>query len=147
MSTHDQRLALLSQRPIRRALKRAWVDSKAGTADAHEEGGFILRSPSRRVSVKRWPTGKQANIEVPAHEGCEVDRKGIIATFHTHPNVRAEYLQGPSLTDIRAVRDDPDLKGMSYWGELVISQELLYWITPDGSVVELGSFSLLEALV
>lgn len=48
------------------------------------------------------------------------------------------------MTDIRAVRDDPDLKGASYLGELVITQALLYVIAPTGQVWELGPMELLE---
>jgi hypothetical protein len=41
-------------------------------------------------------------------------------------------------TDRRAVREDADLKGVSYVGELVISKETLYLIAPDGEVSEIG---------
>lgn len=37
-----------------------------------------------------------------------------------------EDFQEPSDTDKRAVRDDPDLKGEFYEGELVISQKKVY---------------------
>ncbi len=59
-----------------------------------------------------------------------------MASFHTHPNTGAEFLQEPSETDKRAVRDDPDLKGASYIGEFVIAQEAIYLITPNGGVRE-----------
>jgi hypothetical protein len=36
------------------------------------------------------------------------------------------------------VRDDPDLKGASYLGEYVISQERIYLIKPTGQVVGIG---------
>ena len=46
----------------------------------------------------------------------------------------------------RAVRDDPDLKGASYLGEIVISAASLYLVRPDGAVSELGETeSLLPA--
>ena len=62
----------------------------------------------------------------------------IVASFHTHPNVGSDYLQSPGEIDKRAVRDDPDLKGARYVGELVISKALLYVIMPSGDVLELG---------
>ena len=63
----------------------------------------------------------------------------IVATFHTHPNTGSDYLQAPSETDKRAVRDDPDLKGTFYQGELVISHETIYLIAPNGQVSEVGN--------
>jgi hypothetical protein len=48
-------------------------------------------------------------------------------------------LQEPSETDLRAVRDDPDLKGSEYVGELVISAEIIYHITPSARVREAGA--------
>ena len=61
-----------------------------------------------------------------------------MATFHTHPNTGRDYLQEPSETDRRAVRDDPDLKGSDYLGEIVISAEWLYLIKPSGKVEVVG---------
>jgi hypothetical protein len=66
-------------------------------------------------------------------------------SFHTHPNTGAEFLQEPSETDKRAVRDDPDLKDAAYIGELVISQETTYLITPAGQVREVGDTQALFA--
>ncbi len=66
-------------------------------------------------------------------EGCE-----IVASFHTHPNTGPGFLQEPSETDKRAVRDDPDLKGAAYEGELVISADWIYLIAPNGRVTVSG---------
>ena len=76
-------------------------------------------------------------ILVPPHPGCKVDNLEIVASFHTHPNTSSEYLQEPSETDKRAVRDDPDLKGVEYVGEFVISQAIIYLISPAGQVREM----------
>jgi len=62
----------------------------------------------------------------------------IVASFHTHPNTGTDFLQEPSETDKRAVRDDPDLKGAAYVGEFVIARETIYLITPDGQVREVA---------
>jgi hypothetical protein len=62
----------------------------------------------------------------------------IIATFHTHPNPGEEYLQEPGPTDIRAVRDDPDLGHTEYEGEFVISTETIYLISRSGDVTVAG---------
>ena len=56
--------------------------------------------------------------------------------YHTHPNTGDDYLQEPSETDKRAVRDDPDLKGDEYVGEFVISQAVIYLVSPAGQVRE-----------
>ena len=63
----------------------------------------------------------------------------IVASFHTHPNTGSDYLQEPSETDKRAIRDDPDLKGAFYVGEFVISMDKVYLITPNGQVSEIGN--------
>ena len=76
---------------------------------AHEEGGFILRNADATLSVERWPRGVQKQISVPEHSDGKRNGLTIIATFHTHPNPGADFLQGPSLTDIRAVRNDSGL--------------------------------------
>jgi hypothetical protein len=39
------------------------------------------------------------------------------------------------------VRDDPDLKGEAYVGELVISQETIYLVDANGQVSRLGRTS------
>jgi len=61
----------------------------------------------------------------------------IVASFHTHPNTGNDYLQESSETDKRAVRDDPDLKGDEYLGEFVISQAVIYLVSPAGQVREM----------
>jgi len=120
------------------ALKHAWEDSLPGTSERHEQGGFILQDSEGNLSVARWPKGSQNSINLPQHIDCRFDGQDIVATFHTHPNTGAEYLQEPSETDKRAVRDDPDLKGNFYEGEFVISQEIIYLILPNGLVNEPG---------
>ena len=61
-----------------------------------------------------------------------------ISLPHTHPNTGDDYLQEPSETDKRAVRDDEDLKGEYYEGEFVISSKIIYLVTTTGSVREIG---------
>jgi len=63
----------------------------------------------------------------------------IVASFHTHPNTGPDVLQEPNETDKRAVRDDPDLKGIEYIGEFVLSDETINLVTPSGRVREIGS--------
>jgi hypothetical protein len=66
-----------------------------------------------------------------------------VATFHTHPNTGSDYQQEPSLTDIRAVRDDPELGGPEYEGEYVVSEARRYLILRDGTVQDLGETRVL----
>jgi hypothetical protein len=129
---------LLDSPLIRSALKQAWQDSKPGIIGGHEEGGFIVRDSAGNIEVVRWLKGAQDNIFLPHHAGCRIDSTEIVATFHTHPNTGPDYLQAPSETDTRAVRDDPDLKGDQYIGELVISRQTIYLITPQGHVRDLA---------
>ena len=130
--------SVLKSVTILTALKHAWEDSLPGTSGRHEEGGFILRDSEGTLSVFRWPKGSQKSINLPRHIDCRIDGQEIVATFHTHPNIGADYLQEPSETDKRAIRDDLDLKGNFYEGEYVISQEIIYLISPHGVVNEVG---------
>jgi hypothetical protein len=42
-------------------------------------------------------------------------------------------------TEVHRENDDPDLKGVGYVGEFVISQRAIYLIAPDGMVSELAA--------
>jgi hypothetical protein len=138
MMMPEKPVAILGDPVVRAALQQAWRESQPGPTGGHEEGGFILREPTSRLWVLRWPRGNQNSIDLPAHPGCTVSGSDIIMTFHTHPNTGPDYLQEPSETDKRAVRDDPDLKSAFYLGELVVSKERIYLIEPTGHVVEIG---------
>ncbi len=129
---------ILNDPTVRSALKQAWEDSQPGTTDRHEEGGFIVMNLSGNIEVIRWSMGEQGSIVLPPHPDCKIGNKDIIATFHTHPNTGEDYLQEPSETDKRAVRDDPNLKGKLYEGEIVISAEKIYHISVDGQVSDVG---------
>ncbi len=122
-------------------LKRAWQDSEPDVSGGHEEGGFIVFDDVGLLSAVRWQRGTQNEIVLPPHGSCLVSGKAIVASFHTHPNTGADFQQEPSLNDVRAVRDDPDLKGEFYLGEFVVSQENVYLIEPSGRVGVLGKTS------
>lgn len=98
------------------------------------------------MGIVRWPKGVQDAITLPAYSNGKVGPNDIVATFHTHPNTGEDYLQEPSETDKRAVRDDTELKSMLYQGEFVISEELIYLISPAGQVSEIGSTETLLIL-
>lgn len=129
--------AVLSNAKVRSALQQAWTDSNPGVTGGHEEGGFVVKDVDESLSVIRWLKGTQDTIEVPPHANCKIVDLEIVASFHTHPNTGNDYLQEPSETDKRAVRDDPDLKGEEYVGEFVISQATIYLISPAGQVREM----------
>lgn len=127
-------MSILNDQLIREQLRQAWLDSQPGTDVAHEEGGFVLRGDDGALIVERWPRGAQNEILVPPHSGGKRGTMSIVATFHTHPNVGPDFQQEPSLTDIRAVRDNPDLSDPNYEGEYVISSEWIYCIQRNGDV-------------
>lgn len=131
-------MSLLDDQIIRSSLLQAWAESKPGTFEAHEEGGFILRDTDGALRVERWPRGGQNEIFVPLHPGGKRGDATIVATFHTHPNVGPDFQQEPSLTDIRAVRDDAELSHAEFEGEYVISHEQVYRIETDGRVRTIG---------
>jgi hypothetical protein len=136
-------MGVLDDPGIRDSLRQAWEDSQPNTGNVHEEGGFILRAADGSLQVERWPRGVQNRIIVPDRLGGKRGGLIIVATFHTHPNRDPSYQQEPSLTDIRAVRDDPDLAHPEYEGEYVIAFTMVYQIRRDGTVVELGDPHLL----
>lgn len=129
---------VLDHEDIRSTLADAWRRSEPDTPNAHEEGGFIVRRDDGSVFVIGWPRGLQNEILVPAHRGGQRGNMPIIATFHTHPNSGSGFQQEPSLTDIRAVRDDPDLSHPEYEGEYVISRRLIFRILRTGDVMVIG---------
>ena len=138
---------ILASSAVLAALRQAWQDSNPGLSGGREQGGFIAQDTEGGLTVLRWPTGAGASILVPARAGCKIHGMDIVATFHTHPNTGSDYLQEPSETDRRAIRDDPDLKGKFYQGELVVAQGSLYLITPQGTVLELGNTATILAVV
>ena len=130
--------AVLSNETVRSALKQAWADSFPDITGGHEEGGFVVINADGNLHVTRWQKGLQDTIQVPPHRKCMINNLKIIASFHTHPNTGTDYLQEPSETDKRAVRDDSNLKGDDYVGEFVISQAVIYLISPAGQVREMN---------
>ena len=134
-----RRITILNEPVVRDALHEAWQDSQPGRTGGHEEGGFILKNEVGKIRVMRWPRGERDFILMPPHVACRIGDSEIIGTFHTHPNTGADYLQEPGETDRRAVRDDPDLKGVGYVGELVISQRAIFLIAPNGEISEVAA--------
>jgi len=129
---------VLNTPAIRAALRQAWLDSNPGVTGGHEEGGFVIQDATGNLDVLRWPKGIRNSIRVPLHENCKINDNLIVASFHTHPNTGSDYIQEPSETDKRAVRDDPNLKDQEYIGEFVISNDVIYLITPVGRVREIA---------
>lgn len=130
----DNITSILNNSVVRNALKQSWEVSQPGPVGCHEEGGFIMRDSTGKLNVERWASGTQNAISVPLHSNCFRKGQEIVATFHTHPNVGSEFIQGPSETDKRAVRDDPNLKGTFYQGELVVSAQTIFHIAQTGQV-------------
>ncbi len=122
---------------VKVGMLQAWRESSPGATGGHEEGGFIVLQEDR-LRVHRWPVGLGDQIGVPPHPGCNWEGCEVVATFHTHPNTGPEYLQEPSESDRRGVRDDPDLKGTLYVGEFVIADAMIYLVTPGGMVRDIG---------
>ncbi|MGB9179982.1 MAG: hypothetical protein WCB68_12115 [Pyrinomonadaceae bacterium] len=129
---------ILQSAEIVAKLKQAWHDSEPDVSGGHEEGGFIAVDDFGFLSVVRWEKGTQNEIILSPHKNCLVGGKAIVASFHTYPNTGADFQQEPSLTDVRAVRDDLDLKGQFYLGEFVVSQENVYLIEPSGQIAVIG---------
>ena len=131
-------MLLLDDDRICNLIRHAWQESQPGTNGAHEEGGFVVRDTDGSLRVERWPTGAQNEILVPPHPAGKRDHRVIVLTFHTHPNPGVEFQQEPSLTDIRAVCNDPHLAHPEYEGEIVIAAESIYLIRRTGEVEVIG---------
>jgi hypothetical protein len=131
-------MSVLGDEGIRDLLRQAWEESSPGSATAHEEGGFVLKAADGSLTGERWPKGLQNEIGVPPHPGGKWNGLVIVATFHTHPNTGPDYLQGPSPTDVLAVRHDPELGHAEYEGEYVISAAAVYLVRRDGTVQNVG---------
>jgi hypothetical protein len=43
----------LNDPAVRDALKQAWLDSQPGVTGGHEEGGFILRDETGKITVRK----------------------------------------------------------------------------------------------
>lgn len=142
----DGAMSVIENAAVNAELRKAWQESEPGTAQAHEEGGFVLLQSDGSLTVERWPRGAQDEIELPPHTGGRRSGAIVVATFHTHPNTGPEYLQEPGPTDIRGVRDDPDLRHGEYEGEYVISQQTVFRIRPDCVVEQVGDTAALLAV-
>jgi hypothetical protein len=129
---------LIHHESVRHALRQAWDESSPGSYEAHEEGGFLLRSADGSIVIERWPVGLKKRIFVPEHPGGRRYGLVIVATFHTHPNPNRAYIQEPSRNDVLAVRNDPELSHPEYEGELVIATEFTYLIRRTGQVETIG---------
>ncbi|CAN5641346.1 hypothetical protein BH11PLA2_BH11PLA2_15710 [soil metagenome] len=130
---------LLNQDVVVTSLLTAWLESNPGLTGGHEEGGFIVKEPTGEYAIHRWPRGTEYYIDPSEHPNCHSDSLPIIASFHTHPNIGTGSQQSPGKADIRAVRDDPDLKATHYLGEFVISNAEIYLVAPDGVVHNVGA--------
>ncbi len=131
-------VSVLDDDTARGLFLQAWQESQPGSAGAHEEGEFVLRNADGSLEVQRWPVGIRNEILVPPHPGGHRGGRPIVATFHTHPNPGPDYRQEPSLTDVRGVRDDPDLSHPEYEGEYVISADWIYLIRKTGRIELIG---------
>src|SRR5947209_3957858 len=131
-------LRILSEPIVRTSLKQAWLDSRPGPVGGHEEGGLVVREATGNLEGVRWATGQQGGISLPPHVNCRIGEADSIVSFHTHPNTGSDYLQEPGDTDRRAVSGDPDLKGASYLGELVVAQDTIYFIDRFGQVTDIA---------
>jgi hypothetical protein len=131
-------MSVLDDDEIRFLARLAWIESLPGTAEAHEEGGFVLKASDGKLLVERWPRGAKNQIVVPVHSQGTRGELTIVATFHTHPSTGQGFQREPSLTDIRAIRDDADLSHQEYEGEYIISAEQVYLVRKSGDVEVVG---------
>jgi hypothetical protein len=65
----------LNDPTVRDAPKQTWLDSQPGITGGHEEGGFILRDETGKITVARWPKGEQDEIRKEFSYGSFIDRR------------------------------------------------------------------------
>lgn len=142
---------ILQDPVVQEGLDRAWRDSREGTENEHEEGGWIIHvyedgsedQPCReyRTDIERWPVGGEDGISpTPKPTG---DNMRVVAEFHTHPGPAFEfdyYNHVPSIEDLR-VSEQNKIPGIIRYGTGASSANT-YDIIYDGS--RMRKYDLLE---
>ena len=130
-------LELLGNAGVIDQLRRAFEESCVGTDRAVEQGGFIVRDPaSVAIEVVRLPARNRDSFAYSICADGMFHGKQIIGSFHTHPNIGAEWRPEPSLQDIRLSQDYPDTMGPH---QFVIASEKIYHIDREGVVTVMGN--------
>lgn len=96
---------LLNDSTVRQAMENAWVDSlPTDPARRHEEGGWVyMDTGTGIISVVRAATGGHTSLDLGTPP--MVTGSVVVATFHTHPNPRAEgWTTGPSAWDTQSAQ-------------------------------------------
>jgi hypothetical protein len=91
---------LLRDPLVQQALEQAWVDSLPDDpGQRHEEGGWVyMDTTTGALAVRRAAPGGRATLVLDTPPA--VPDSVVVATFHTHPNPRAEgWSPGPSSSD------------------------------------------------
>ncbi|MDA0285518.1 MAG: Mov34/MPN/PAD-1 family protein [Planctomycetota bacterium] len=127
---------LFEDSAIRRALRDALLESRSGTKQPIEQGGFIVRDASTlRPVVRRLSAGLADSFQIPLCPDGQFRGEQILGSFHTHPNTGPEWQEEPSRQDIRLVTEYPETIGPWHF---VIGPVRTYCIGNDGTVKVLG---------
>ena len=91
----------LARNPVvRSALNNAFHDSRYGTGNAHEEGGWIyMVTTTGNISVIRAQAGSSAGISL--RNPPNVSGSIIVGDFHTHPHPTGSPMPGGGVWDWR----------------------------------------------
>jgi hypothetical protein len=127
---------LLANAEVIDQLRRAYDESRVGTDDPAEQGGFLLIDPVHCiVEVAKLPSGAPDSLAFPICADGMYQGKTIVGSFHTHPNAGADWRQEPSPQDIRLSQDFPETMGPH---QFVIAKEKIYHIDREGMVTVIG---------
>jgi YD repeat-containing protein len=103
---------LLGNSIVQKALDQAFVDSKSGTIQEHEEGGYIWANKNRDIKITRVDPGPFAvGINGPMHINILRDQVpnapdgfALVGYFHTHP-----YYEGQPVNGMNDIYNAPSL--------------------------------------
>ena len=87
---------------VQEAMDQAFVDSKSGTIQEHEEGGYIWANKNRDIKITRADPGPFAvGINGPMHTNIPRDQVpnapegfALVGYFHTHPYYEGQPVNG-----------------------------------------------------
>ena len=128
----------LANDEVRDIFEDALNDSAGGTADEHEEGGWLIRDQDGDVRVQRWPRGNEDTItpdEPNLNPGEEV-----FGSFHTHPE-NPEFESEPSQADIDSTQTTIEDFGLtdSYEGCFIVNDNAIWHVDTDGNVSQVSN--------
>lgn len=137
MTAKPSAAELLADPSVVAGMRKAFEESDVGGSEPVEQGGFILRDPQTgKLAVERLPSGHRSSLRYPICPEGTYRGENIVGSFHTHPNTGPDWMQEPSLQDVRLSKENPETMGPH---QFVFSATAAYHIDNEGVVSEIGA--------